>query len=517
MDIRVIKTVLLISLAIAVCAVPDVPDDVVPENIQFLSGPTNEAPKKPVLEAPDAGVKRYHADICDGDRFAALEEVTATEGYAKSESIKQMINSLKVACANDDHEKSIWNFQTILVEVFSSFEFAAQLAGFTFDSDVIPEILKPFKPSYDEAQLKLQDTAKMCHRYSKKSLLQVEKPKGDHPLLVQGWDAHTKQQDCAEKCLCTEYGTAQYCSGTPECSEAVKATALVVTGLSIGAHAYTDGGIHGSGVWGDKKFRDTLHEITDQVQGAVRDHRQQQSLVQTKVKGPALCARLALLSAVAGYMCHINCNGYSDSQEISVGCDIPVIPNMLAINIELHITYGPIIKLTVNAVVPGISDVLGEIQKIPACNTLMSQVGMNNGGMALGVGFLDFTMGIGSITHTPVGFSLVAVRAQVQFFMTLRFDTSKPTGLATGGIAFFCDRGWFPPSMCRGANELYNCAVCGTYGANWACGQCRRTPKKFVKVSGDMWAENIEPIWNWPFYRYNRFWSLRLFDLGTAF
>ena len=519
-----IRSVILISLAIAVCAVPDVPDDVVPENIKFISDPsdlTNPlAPKQPILEAPDAGVKRYHDDICDGDRSAALENMITTEGYASSESVTKMIDQIKTACDNDDHQKSIWNFQTIVEEVFGSFELLAQLAGVDVNSDsfTLPDFLKPFKSSYDEAQRELQDTAKMCKQYSKESLLQVEKPKGDHPLLVQAWDVHTKQQECAEKCLCTEYGTAQYCSGTPECSEAVKATTLVATGLSVGAHAYKDGGMHGSGVWGDKKFHDAIHEITDKVQGTVRDHRHQQSLVQTGVKGPALCARLAYVQFLAGYMCHINCNGYTDSQEISVGCDIPVVPNMLAINIELHITWGPVIKLTVNAVVPGISDVLGEIQKIPACNTLMSAIGMNNGGMALGVGILDFTKGYGSITHTPYGYSLIAVRAQAQLGMVLRFDTSAPS-TTNPSIAHFCSIGWFggPNSaICQGENVIYNCAVCGTTNIRWACNQCRTSPSKFVKVSGAVWADHIQPKWGWPPYEYNRFWSLQLFNIGTT-
>jgi len=513
MDIKMIRCVILVSFAIAISAVPDVPDDVVPENIRFISDPTNPlATKQPVLEAPDAGVKRYHDDICDGDRSAALESMITDEGYATSDSVTQMIASLKLACDNDDHQMSIWNFQTIVEEVYGSFVFMAKLAGV----DAIPKILKPFKSSYDEAQRELEDTAKMCRRYSKKSLLQVEKPKGSHPLLVQAWDAHTRQQDCAEKCLCTEYGTAQYCSGTPECSEAVKATTLVATGLSMGAHAYKDGGVQGSGVWGDKKFHEAMHAITDKVQGTVRDHRHQQSLVQTGVKGPNLCARLAYLQFVAGYMCHINCNAYTDSQEISVGCDIPIVPNMLAINIELHIAWGPIIKLTVNAVVPGISDVLGEIQKIPACNELMTAFGMNNGGMALGVGILDFTKGYGSITHTPYGYSLIAVRAQAQLGMVLRFDTSAPSAMDPR-LAYYCKHGMVDQRHCQGENEIYNCAICGTTNLPaYFCSQCRSSPRKFVKVSGIVWADHIEPVWAVPPYRYNRFWGLTLFNIGTT-
>ena len=61
----------------------------------------------PILEAPDAGVKRYHDDICGGDRSAALESMITTEGYATSDSVTQMIASLKLACDNDDHQMSI--------------------------------------------------------------------------------------------------------------------------------------------------------------------------------------------------------------------------------------------------------------------------------------------------------------------------------------------------------------------------------------------------------------------------
>ena len=174
-------------------------------------------------------------------------------------------------------------------------------------------------------------------QYSKDSLLQVEKPKGDHPLLVQAWDAHKKQQEYAEQCICTDYGTAQYCSGTPECFESVKATALLAFGLSIGAHAYKDGGAQGAGVFGDKKFHDALHKITVKVQGTVRDHRQQKSLLQTN-NIPELCARLAVMQYenMADYICHINCNGYKGAHEISAGCDIPL--GAVEINVELHIT-----------------------------------------------------------------------------------------------------------------------------------------------------------------------------------
>jgi len=361
----------------------------------------------------------------------------------------------------------------------------------------------------------------MCRRYSKESLLQVEKPKGSHPLLVQAWDAHTRQQDCAEKCLCTEYGTAQYCSGTPECSEAVKATTLVATGLSVGAHAYKDGGVQGSGVWGDKKFHEAMHAITDQVQGMVRDHRQQQSLVQTGVKGQVLCDKLAQLSAMSEYMCSIACGAKPDDTYLSFTCGFPVVPNMLDINIELKITPGPVIKLTVYATVPGISDVLGQIQSIPAADELMSSVGMYNGGMSIGVGVLDFTKGLGSISHTPFGHSLIAVRAQVQFAMVLRFDTSAPSTMDPS-LAGMCRNSWFGlhpnHALCQGENKIYNCAVCGTMNLpGYVCSQCNDSPRKFVKVSGMVWADHIEPKWGWPPYRYNRFWTFVLFNIGTTF
>ena len=245
------KRAILISLALAVFAVPEV-HDVIPENIQLISHPTIEnssleAPKKPILEAPDAEVKRYHADICSGVRSAALPKVVDFGGYAESDSVKSMIDRLNQACGDDDFKMSIWNFQTIVVEIFSLLEALADITSVDLLSDdAIPEILKPFKPIFDEARQEEQDTTKLCKQYSKDSLLQVEKPKGDHPLLVQAWDAHKKQQEYAEQCICTDYGTAQYCSGTPECSiiwsesVMIKATALLAFGLSIGAHAYKD-------------------------------------------------------------------------------------------------------------------------------------------------------------------------------------------------------------------------------------------------------------------------------------
>ena len=329
-------------MALAVFAVPEV-HDVIPENIQLISHPTIEnssleAPKKPILEAPDAEVKRYHADICSGVRSAALPKVVDFGGYAESDSVKSMIDRLNQACGDDDFKMSIWNFQTIVVEIFSLLEALADITSVDLLSDdAIPEILKPFKPIFDEARQEEQDTTKLCKQYSKDSLLQVEKPKGDHPLLVQAWDAHKKQQEYAEQCICTDYGTAQYCSGTPECSESVKATALLAFGLSIGAHAYKDGGAQGAGVFGDKKFHDALHKITVKVQGTVRDHRQQKSLLQTN-NIPELCARLAVMQYenMADYICHINCNGYKGAHEISAGCDIPL--GAVEINVELHIT-----------------------------------------------------------------------------------------------------------------------------------------------------------------------------------
>lgn len=316
--------------------------------------------------------------------------------------------------------------------------------------------------------------------------------------------------------MCTEYGTAQYCSGTPECVGAVKATSLVAVGLLSGAHAYKDGGVQGAGVFGDRTFHDALHSISDKVQATVREHRQQQSLLQVNAKGPALCARLAYLQAMQGFVCHINCNAYSDSQEVSVGCDIPVVPNLLAINIELHITWGPVFKLTVNAVIPGISDVLGEIQKIPACNEIMSAAGMNNGGMLLGVGYLDFPKGIGALSYSPNVVDLWAVRAKASFGVFLRFDLHKPTTLDPN-IKYFCNIGWIRGTACGNPNDLTNCALCGVDNVNQYCGQCKTNPVKFVKFSVSVRAEHIEPRWGWPPYSYNEFWRLTILNLGQKY
>lgn len=353
-------------------------------------------------------------------------------------------------------------------------------------------------------------------------------------MLVQAWDAHTAQRQCAETCLCTEYGTAQYCSGTPDCVAAVKATALVAVGLRTGAHAYKDGGVQGSGVWGDKAFHDALHGLLDKVHTTVHEHHQQQSLVQVKEKETVqvkeketvktktgmvgLCAQMAYLQYMLEWVCNINCNGYPGAHQIDLGCNVRVVPGLLDINVSLHITSGPVFKLTVNAVVPGVSDVLGEIQKIPAMNELMSSLGMNNGGFLLGSGYLDFPKGFGGLGFSS-GLDLFAVRAKAHFHVFLRFNLNAPNAIDPN-IQAFCNMGWFggPTStICSGPTHLSNCGVCGVDNLNHYCGSCKTSPVKFAKFDITLKAEHIEPVWGWPPFKYNEFWYLKVLNTGQKY
>jgi hypothetical protein len=518
----------------------------VPEKPEKLLQYESKGPKVTILEAPDAGVKRYHQDICGGERQQSLKKLVDMEGYAQSKSVEHMLGALANACKNDDMKLSIWNFETIVWEIFSSLEEEARLMGHTLDEFLdqgtpISQALKPFRPSYMDAQAALQDSAQICRQYSKESLLQVEKPKGDHPLLVQAWDAHTLRQKCAEECLCLPYGTAQYCSGTPECAGAAKSMALVAIGLTSGAHAYKDGPGSLKGVWGDKGTQDSIFKLLDKVHSSVHEHHQQeQSLIQTdeqwsrppKRRGgasnAALCARVTLLQSMMSWACHVGCNGYAGAEEISAGCDIPV-HKYLAINIEIHLTPA-MLSITVNAVVPGLSDVLGEIQKIPAMNDLMSAIGMNNGGLLLGKGWIDWVKGFGSLSIEKK-YDLVAVRAVASFHTFLRFSTTLPTGGLEPSMAGACKMARTRPNgflgmkpgdasykrQCTNPRIPINCGLCEVDGLEDYCSQCRTNPVSFSSFDITLKCQHIEPNYGWPPYKYNTFEYVKALNVGFKY
>lgn len=91
--------------------------------------------------------------------------------------------------------------------------------------------------------------------------------------------------------------------------------------------------------------------------------------------------------------CGFDCNGYEGSQEVSLDC---VFAEML--KIELVVTFSPLrLRLKLKLCAPGVSDVVGEIQKFPPADRILGKLGLDGGCLLLGMGEIDFTFGTAMI------------------------------------------------------------------------------------------------------------------------
>ena len=122
--------------------------------------------------------------------------------------------------------------------------------------------------------------------------------------------------------------------------------------------------------------------------------------------------------------CGFDCNEYNGG-EASLSCSAFEV-----VTVEIGVTFQPLtmyVKLKLCA--PGVSDVIGEIQKIPVVDAILSKFGLDGGCLLLGKGYIDFTNGIGEIlpgNNGVISFSMLIAKAELEAKAFFRFDSALP-------------------------------------------------------------------------------------------
>merc|ERR1711959_20241 len=152
----------------------------------------------------------------------------------------------------------------------------------------------------------------------------------------------------------------------------------------------------------------------------------EQSLVQ--VQGcHGMSAATAIEFKSGAISCGFDCNEYHGVQEASLSCTAFEV-----VKVEIGVTFSPLtLFLKLKLCAPGVSDVIGEIQKIPCVNAILSKFGLDGGCLLLGIGYIDFTNGIGEIKPGINGLLSVdffkIVKAQLSARAFFRCDSALPS------------------------------------------------------------------------------------------
>lgn len=206
-----------------------------------------------------------------------------------------------------------------------------------------------------------------------------------------------------------------------------------------------------------------------------------------------------MLQGLKGFACNIDCNGYPGRQEIVAGCNYPIAGPLININLSLHIKAGPIFTLTVNLLLAGVSDVLNEIQKMPVIGDAMAQEGMNNGGLLLGSGELNFQTGTLSLVRSRK-MSLPGlgwlVKATLDSSFLVRFDTTLPKTKIPGG--FFAEDITYWKLNC----DLCEYSIALNFNHNQCRSECGMTPRTWVGLRYTIRGQMRSPRWGIPPYKW---------------
>ena len=155
--------------------------------------------------------------------------------------------------------------------------------------------------------------------------------------------------------------------------------------------------------------------------------------------------------------CGFDCNEYHGVQEASLSCDAFGV-----VKVEIGVTFNPLtLFLKLKLCAPGVSDVIGEIQKIPFVNEVLSKFGLDGGCLLLGIGYIDFTNGIGEIkpgSHGLLSYNVFnMVRASLSARAFFRWDSSLPTANPFSHDCHrndFMHRNWVWTSLCPAVANL---------------------------------------------------------------
>lgn len=136
--------------------------------------------------------------------------------------------------------------------------------------------------------------------------------------------------------------------------------------------------------------------------------------------------------------------------------------------VEIGVTFSPLtLFLKLKLCAPGVSDVVGEIQKIPCVNAILSKFGLDGGCLLLGIGYIDFTNGIGEIKPGINGLLSVdffkIVKAQLSARAFFRWDSALPSN---NPYSQDCHRndfqpltwGWMCPAIVPALGAMYGSA-----------------------------------------------------------
>ena len=236
--------------------------------------------------------------------------------------------------------------------------------------------------------------------------------------------------------------------------------------------------------------------------------------------------------------CGFDCNEYAGAQEASLSCSAFEV-----VTVEIGVTFSPLtLFLKLKLCAPGVSDVIGEIQKIPCVNEILSDFGLDGGCLLLGIGYIDFTNGIGQIKpgiNGLLSFNLFSiVKAQLDARAFFRWDSMLPTPASTGistmtPFLYDCFRNIFQPRQ-RSAHECLNFMTqmffmnpltgsrrqCRDYmTAQSCCGNCDTTMEPYVARAEDWFGIKasakleVFDVRGWPWeWGYTTVWEETIYQ-----
>jgi hypothetical protein len=320
--------------------------------------------------------------------------------------------------------------------------------------------------------------------------------KDDQPILKQLKDSVNHFDKCMQ-CVCSN--GMDHCLDTPDCEAGIEAIAGVGVSLSQAEGFLGENGelIESLG----PKHYEAIHRIMKHTAAKkVELHKRhgpnptkeqfhevfsandlaEQSLVQ--VRG---CHGMSAATAVefrsGAISCGFDCNEYHGVQEASLSCDAFGV-----VKVEIGVTFNPLtLFLKLKLCAPGVSDVIGEIQKIPFVNAILSKFGLDGGCLLLGIGYIDFTNGIGEIkpgSHGLLNFDVFhIVRASLSARAFFRWDSSLPTANPFSHDCHrndFMHRNWVWKTLCP--------ALANLFGNHWPT------------MKAQLGYHSARDWWNWP-------------------